>query len=194
MQATVVLIIAYAVLVGAYLFSGSLSQRMGRRRFLLMQGASTAIIAPVLFWLIVSGQVQGVLAVGVVTVLLVVVVVSIYSVVATYINERFRVGVRSSGYGLGYTLAVIIPSFYAFFQMGLSAFLPFELTPLVLIVIGGLLIFTGAALGPETKDVDLGAQSPRVPSADAIYLGGSIAGLPYSANSDNETPRLRKGA
>jgi hypothetical protein len=62
--------------------------------------------------------------------------------------------VRASGFGIGYSLAVILPSFYAFYQAGLATFMPFEYSVLVLLVIGGLLILGGAAWGPETKDVD----------------------------------------
>ena len=38
---------------------------------------------------------------------------------------RFQTGVRATGFGLGYSLAVVIPSFYAFFQSWLSALMPF---------------------------------------------------------------------
>jgi MFS family permease len=157
-QSTLVLVIAYAVLAVGYLGAGTVAQKFGRKPFFLVQGAATAVVAPFLFWLIANGRVQGVVPVALVVVLLVLVVVSTYAVVSTYIIERFHVGVRSSGYGLGYTTAVIIPSFYAFYQAGLSEIMPYELTPLVLLCLGGLLIILGAALGPETRHVDLGAK------------------------------------
>lgn len=187
-QSTLILVVAYAALIVTYLLCGALSQRIGRRPFFLMQGVLTTVIAPILFWMIVTGRVRGMVGIGILTVLLVIVVVSTYAVVTTYINERFRIGVRSSGYGLGYTVAVIIPSFYAFFQLGLQNLMPFEYTPLVLIVIGGLLIFTGAAIGPETKHADLSAAvATETGPADTISLSGSIAGMPYSAASHSET-------
>jgi hypothetical protein len=77
-----------------------------------------------------------------------------------YINERFQTGIRASGFGLGYSLAIILPAFYVFYQAGLSNFMPFKYTVLVLVVVGALLIFFGAAWGPETKDVDFGGVSP----------------------------------
>jgi hypothetical protein len=71
----------------------------------------------------------------------------------TYINERFHTSVRASGFGLGYSLAVILPAFYAYYQAGLEKILPFEYTALPLLVIGAILILVGAAWGPETRDV-----------------------------------------
>jgi Na+/melibiose symporter-like transporter len=161
-ESTLVLVIAYAVLAVGYLGAGVLSQRIGRKPFLLGNGALITVVAPVLFWLIASGKAQGVVPVAAVVVLLVLVVVSIYSVVSTYIVERFHVGVRSSAYGLGYTTAVVIPSFYAFYQAGLSTIMPYELTPMVFLALGGGLVVLGAALGPETRNVDLGAQPAEV--------------------------------
>jgi hypothetical protein len=38
--------------------------------------------------------------------------------------------------------------------------MPFKYTVLVLVVVGAILIFVGAAWGPETKDVDFGTMSP----------------------------------
>ncbi|GEL24832.1 MFS transporter [Pseudonocardia sulfidoxydans NBRC 16205] len=164
-ESTLVLVIAYALLAASYLGAGALSQRIGRKTFLLGNGVLITVVAPVLFWLVASGRVHGAVPVGVVVVLLVLVVVSIYSVVSTYIVERFHVGVRSSAYGLGYTAAVIIPSFYAFYQEGLSQLMPYDMTPLVFLALGGCLVILGAVLGPETKHVDLGSASAGVEEA-----------------------------
>ena len=83
------------------------------------------------------------------------IVVSCWGVVVAYITERFHTGVRASGFGLGYSLAIIIPSFYAFYQTWLGALMPARYTPLALLVIGGMLMAIGAAIGPETRDVDI---------------------------------------
>lgn len=44
---------------------------------------------------------------------------------------------------LGYSLAVVIPSFYAFYLSGLSSLMPGRFTPIVLLVVGGLLTSAG---------------------------------------------------
>jgi len=76
-----------------------------------------------------------------------------------YINERFRTSVRASGFGLGYSLAIILPAFYVFYQAWLANFMKY--TVLVLVVVGALLVFIGAAWGPETKEVDFGPVALR---------------------------------
>ena len=74
-----------------------------------------------------------------------------------YIDERFQTGVRAPGFGLGCSLAIVLPAFYVFYQAGLAHFMPFNYTVLVPVIVGALLIFFGAAWGPETKDVDFGS-------------------------------------
>lgn len=154
-QVSFVLIIAYAVLVAGYLVAGVLSQRIGRRPFFLGVGVVTATLGPLTYGFIVSGLVTSLAGVTVLTIIVSLLVVSVWGVVTTYINERFHVGVRASGYGMGYTLAVILPAFYAFYQNGLGTFMPSHYTPLVLLVIAGAFIAFGAAAGPETKEVDM---------------------------------------
>jgi hypothetical protein len=62
--------------------------------------------------------------------------------------------VRATGFGVGFSLSVIIPSFYAFYMAWLGQIIPFSVTPAVLLVIGGVIATIGAYMGPETKDVD----------------------------------------
>jgi hypothetical protein len=56
------------------------------------------------------------------------------------------------------SLAVIAPSFYAFYMGLLGKVMPSTYTVLPLLVIGGVLIAAGAALGPETRDVEFEAE------------------------------------
>ncbi|MEU7767686.1 MFS transporter [Nocardia sp. NPDC049190] len=176
LRVTLLLVLAYALLAVAYLGAGIASQRIGRRRFFLIAGPLTGTLAPVLYALLVSRTVTGATLITLVSVALVIVVVSTFGVVTTYIIERFHVGVRSSGYGLGYTAAVIVPAFYVFYQTWLAEIMPLKYTPVVLLVIGGALIVIGAALGPETRDADLSAAIDD--SSDADLLTGSIPGVP----------------
>ncbi len=156
-QVTITLVIAYIVLIPTLVASGSISQVTGRRPFFIGIGVVMAIAATLLYYLIISQTVSSLFWVVVLTSVIVSLVVSPFALTIAYINERFHVGVRASGYGLAYSLAVVLPSFYAFYQAGLSTFMPFEYTVLALLVVGGILIAVGAAWGPETKDVDFSA-------------------------------------
>ena len=153
-QLTLTLLIAYACLVVSYIGSGILGQRIGRRRFFMILGPCIAVFGSVLLALLVTGT--G-LSFGMVVLLVCafsVLVTAPWGVVLPYINERFHTDVRASGFGLGFSVSVIIPSFYAFYLEGLGLFMPYALASIVLLVIGGILGAVGAAAGPETKDVD----------------------------------------
>ena len=90
-----------------------------------------------------------------------------WGMVTSYINERFATGVRASGYGVGYSLAVVVPSFYSFFMLGLGRVMPFEFTPLVLTAVAGACTLLGAWMGPETREVDLAERVAVAPSQPA---------------------------
>jgi MFS family permease len=151
------LMIAFSILAAGYLGVGALSQRVGRRPFMIAWGLWAAVAGTAFYYLLLSQKPSALVAViGLVT-LTVLSVNTCWGMITAYINERFHTGVRASGFGLGYSLAVILPSFYAGYQDLLSHVMERTYTPLPLLVIGGLLITLGAVLGPETKDVDLAA-------------------------------------
>ena len=82
--------------------------------------------------------------------------ISPWGIVTSYINERFPTGVRASGFGIGYSLAVVIPSLILFYLPAIAKLgIPYLYTPLVLMALGGLFQVLGALLGPETRDVDM---------------------------------------
>jgi len=161
---TITLVIANLVLVGGYVSAGVISQRVGRRPFLMVIGVIMAVVGTFFYYLLISAAPKNLFVVIVLATLITVLIVSPWGLVTTYINERFQTGVRASGFGLGYSLAVVLPAFYAFYQAGLEAFMPAQYTVLVLLVIGALLIVVGAAWGPETRDVDFAAE-PEVSGA-----------------------------
>jgi len=152
---TAILVVANAVVVFWYVGVGAASQRVGRRTTLMVGGAATAVLAPVVYALIVSGAVPSYPLLLVLVVLVTLLISTQWGCVTTYLNERFSVGVRASGYGLGYSLGMVVPAFYAFYQAGLQAFVPARYTAVVLLVLGGALTVLGAALGPDTRDTDL---------------------------------------
>ena len=116
-----------------------------------------AVAGTFLYYLLLSAPPQSLFAVILLVSAISVLCISNWGLATTYINERFQTGVRASGFGLGYSVAVIFPSFYGFYQSGLATIMPSQYTVLVLLAVGGLLIVVGAALGPETKDVDFSA-------------------------------------
>ncbi|WP_120285162.1 MFS transporter [Rhodococcus rhodochrous] len=151
------LLLANVVLAFGYPLAGLLGQRIGRRRLLTIAGASTATISAGLYALMVSNVEAGgsfVLSMTLVGICLLLTVAPNAAIVA-YLCERFPTNVRSSGYGIGYTLAVIIPSFYSAIMLQLGVVMPYSYTPVILLVVSGVLTVVGARLGPETNALSL---------------------------------------
>ena len=153
-ELTTTLLVSYALLIVSYVAAGIVGQRIGRRRFFIIAGLAIAIVAtPILYMLVTAKDLSLPLVITLVSVLSVI-VTSPWGMIITYINERFVTEVRATGFGVGFGLSVIIPSFYAFYMNWLGAVIPFNLTPVLLLGLGGLIGAFGAAIGPETNDVD----------------------------------------
>ena len=78
-----------------------------------------------------------------------------WGIATVYICERFPTHVRASGYGIGYSLAVVIPSFSGIYVLWLAHVMPYLFAPIVLVVLAPVLMIVGAMLGPETRGVEL---------------------------------------
>jgi MFS family permease len=151
------LLVANIFLVAGYFIAALLGQRFGRRLMLIVTGVWTAVLGTLFYYLMLANAISGgtlLLTIVLYTVALCL-AISPWGIVTTYLNERFPTGVRASGYGIGYSLAAILPSFFSFYLLGLERLMPYVYTPLVLIVLAGLLQIIGAWLGPETRHVDL---------------------------------------
>lgn len=153
-SATLLLVVAYVLLAIVDVGAAVLSQRIGRRRFLVWTSVLMATAATLLYLSLVRFGPTSTVWAAIATIALVVLVVCPWAVLPAYINERFPTSVRASGYGLAYSLAVVLPSFYAFYQAGLSSFMPFNYTGSVLLFVGALLVLFAALSGPETKDIE----------------------------------------
>jgi MFS family permease len=154
---TTILTISYLLLVPSNLGVGVLSQRLGRKPVLIGLAALGLTAAMATYAVLIAGRPSNLVVVGLLVVITVTIVDVPFALMPAYINERFSIGVRSSGYGLAYSLSVIIPSFYSFYQLWLGAIMPTQYTVLALLAIGALLALGGAAWGPETRDVVLGS-------------------------------------
>jgi MFS family permease len=151
------LLIANIVLAFGYLAAGLLSQRFGRRLMFILFGICSATVSPILYILLVNSS--GLLTALVLATVVTVLVISVWGFVTTYITERFHTGVRASGYGVGYSLAIILPALYAYYMLGLGNFMPYKYTQVVLLALGGVLTVVGAVIGPETKDLEFQADA-----------------------------------
>jgi hypothetical protein len=91
---------------------------------------------------------------------------SMFAVTPSYICERFPAAVRGSGFGMGYSLPLLVTAGYAYYQDWLGHIVSYAYTPVVLLVLGGALILIGALIGPETKDIDFETAGAETVSAE----------------------------
>jgi MFS family permease len=153
-QVTLTMLVTNAAAAASYPVFGALSQRTGRRGFFAGYGIAVLVLGTGAYSLMmVSGHGFGAplgygVAVGVFS-------IGTFGPIAAYLTERFPAGIRSTGYGVGYSLALIAPAFYAFYLRQLSGVVAGYLAPAILMAIAGVLIAVGGLLGPETKDTDM---------------------------------------
>lgn len=154
---TTILVVTYLLLIPTSLGIGALSQRIGRRRCLILLAVLMLTAGFGTYLTLLTRDGGDVLVITLLVIVTVTIVDVPFALMPAYINERFSLSVRGSGYGLAYSLSVVAPSLYSFYQLALGRIMPAQYTVLVLLATGAILILVGSALGPETKNVSLGA-------------------------------------
>lgn len=140
--------------------AGHLSTLVGRRTLLLVWGGVAMVAGPVLWLWAVTAPTLAVAAAF--AALLQVATVSAYGPISAYLSERFPTEVRSTGYGAGYSLSLVLPALYPFYVPLLEPWLGRHGTVMALVALGGLLVMVGAALGPRLSPTDVDADLDTV--------------------------------
>ncbi|WP_313815551.1 MFS transporter [Citricoccus sp.] len=143
--------------------AGHLSTFTGRRRLFVLWGLVAALAGPVVWWLALTASTLVLAAVF--AAVLQVITVSAYGPVSAYLSERFPTEVRSTGYGMGYSLSLVVPALYPFYLPLIEPVLGRHGSVMMLVGLGGLLLALGAALGPRLAPKDL------VDDLDAVAAG-----------------------
>src|SRR6202023_4091404 len=103
-----------------------------------------------LYYVLIAGAYRDSLTLVSLVALIAVLTLPIWAVHTPYLAESFRTEIRSSGYGISYSLATILPGLYSFYLLGLAKLMPYEFGPIVLLALGGALLSIGALTGPAT--------------------------------------------
>ena len=141
----------------AFVGYGLLSQMIGRRPAIVIASCVVLVFGPALYYSLIANALSGgspLVTAGLAGIFHIL-AISPWGIVTVYICERFPTQVRASGYGIGYSLAVVIPSFSGIYVLWLAHFMPYLYTPIVLLGLAGILMVTGALLGPETREAEL---------------------------------------
>lgn len=159
-EVTGALVIVQAIHTVLFPFLGEWSERTGRRVFLAWNGVAVGVVCAAAFGSLAAGWWRGFGPVLLVTLIIRLSGGSMFAILPSYLSERFPAAIRGSGFGLGYGGPLLITSFYAYYQDWLGNVMPSGYTPVVLLVLGGILMVTGALAGPETRQADLSAAEP----------------------------------
>jgi MFS family permease len=138
---------------------GVLGQKFGRRPVIALFGVLNLVPASALYYVLVAGAYHNSVKSIALIALLLVITIPVWAVITPYLAESFRTEIRSSGYGVSYSFATILPGLYSIYMLGLANFMPYEFSPIVLLALGGLMLSLGALAGPETKHVDFNQES-----------------------------------
>lgn len=155
-ESTTTLIIIYCVLFFSYIGAGLLGQKIGRRPTFVLLGVLIATVGTTLFW-VLANLAAGLPLPAIIALVcaLAILVTAPWGLIITYINERFATDVRGTAFGIGFSLSVVLPSFYAAYINWLGDVVPPPSAPAALMAIGAVIATVGAAIGPETRDVDM---------------------------------------
>ena len=154
-RVTFTMMLAFVVIAAGYVAAAAISQVIGRRPFYILAGLLAALGGTASYLALIRLGPDDVAGAVWLTALFGICVAAGWSIFPAYLNERFRTSIRSSGFGVAYSLSVVIPSFFSGYQAALGQVMPAQLTAVPLIVLGGLLLSVGGYWGPETRDVDL---------------------------------------
>lgn len=143
-------------LVGAAMFPivGALGQRFGRRQVTMAIGIVSGTVGASGFALAIANR-ENVFLLLLCGAMAILPGLMIWAMITAFLMELFPTKIRASGYGIAYALPSIIPSFYAYALAWLGGWMNYSYTPVVLIVIGGILICVGGYLAHDRRHVDL---------------------------------------
>lgn len=127
--------------------TGHLSTHTGRRKLFVIWGLSAMLVAPIVWRLAITSSSLGQAILC--TAMLQVITVAAYGPVSAYLSERFPTEVRSTGYGMGYSLSLVLPALYPFYLPLIEPLLGRHGSVMAMVALGGALVVVGALLGPR---------------------------------------------
>lgn len=150
-QVTAIMLVATVVTFFGYLLGGAISDRIGRRTAFVLFAIVAGTVGSFLLYLLAGlGADQFGTALVIATAAFFTAGLVWGSGPHAYLNERFHTGNRSTGYGIAFSFAIILPSFFGLYQRWLDAWFPAHVTPALLFVIANLVVIGSALAGPET--------------------------------------------
>jgi MFS family permease len=108
------ILIGAVIAAAVYPLIGQLSQKFGRRPTITAIGILSLVPACALYYVLVATAYRNPVGLVVLVALIELLSLPIWAVHTPYLAESFPTGIRSSGYGVSYSLAAILPGLYSF--------------------------------------------------------------------------------
>ncbi|MQP33232.1 MFS transporter [Rhodococcus erythropolis] len=148
------MLISSVVAVVLFPLLGMAGQRYGRREMFVVLGLFNLIITPSALAVAILNP-ENATTVVVASVIAIVGAISVWSQITAYIMEMFPASVRSSGYGISYSLPSILPAFYPYIFIAFGLFMDYDLAPVLFVAIGGALLLIGSKISSDLRDVEM---------------------------------------
>lgn len=147
-------LVSAVIAIALFPLIGAAGQHYGRRRVFMAIALFNLVPGPIAFALAIGNHTSAaaVIAGAAVTI---VGGLLVFAMITAYIMEMFPTEVRSSGYGIAYSLPSVLPAFYPYYMLWLGTTMSYEFTPLVILVAGGALLFVGSFISKDLRHVHL---------------------------------------
>lgn len=152
LSVALVMLVACAFTFLAYNIGGLIGDRIGRRRAFVYQGVVAGTVGGVLLYALMNIEHPSILIAGALETVAFFLCGLVWgSGPHSYLNERFNTDTRSSGYGIAFSFAIVIPAFFGVYAHLLAHIMSLRATPAVLLFIGATIAVLAALAGPETN-------------------------------------------
>lgn len=153
-EVAIIMVGATAAILAGTIFTGYISQRIGRRKTLSVFSFAAIILStPLVLGLF---DASSIFDKTLYSMALVFVAATCFGVIPAFLSEIFPTRIRNSGAGTVFNGGLIIGAWAPVIGinlLSLNEFIPYLFA--INIIIGSIIIFVGARLNPETRDVDL---------------------------------------
>jgi MFS family permease len=153
---TVNITVLVAAVVGVAIFPliGAAGQKYGRRHVMMALALFNLVPGTIAFALAIGSH-TSTLTVVVAAALAIVGGLGVFAMITAYIMEMFPTEVRSSGYGIAYSLPSVIPAFYPYYMLWMGNAMNYDYTPLVILAAGAVFLFVGSYISKDLRHVHL---------------------------------------
>ena len=154
-EVSMLMIIGTTTSLFGQIFTGYLSQRIGRKKTIaIFAFAAIAVAIPAFYGLY---NAESVYERAAFTVILIIVATTGFGPIPAFLSERFPTEVRNSASGFIYNGGLIFGSWAPLIAVTMLS-KGAEIIPILLginVIIGSIIILVGAKINPETRDVDI---------------------------------------